>query len=138
MPLIKTVRVDLGVSGTENVQRKFDEITLRANELSHLNPTIQVDIQSAAAMAKLAILKREFNSIGRGGIGGGLGGLGGAGGAAGGAGALGGSPLAWLIGAGAILSPPAIGAGLGLAGFGAVAIPTLSKISTALTATGTA
>src|SRR5262249_33783040 len=116
---------------------KLDAIRRKSEELGRLHPDIKVNIDDAAAKLKLAVLKHELRSAG--GMGGGIGGLGGAAGAgAAGFGALPGGVLPWLLGGAAVLSPPVIGAGLGLAGFAAVAIPSLMKISAALTSTGAA
>jgi hypothetical protein len=60
MPLVKSVMVKLGVSGEDETRRKLDAVSARATELARLDPTIKVDIDTAAAAAKLAILREDL------------------------------------------------------------------------------
>jgi hypothetical protein len=63
MPLVRTVRVNINESGAEDVKAKLDRVALRADELARMDPTLKVDVDTAAATARLAILAEEMRRV---------------------------------------------------------------------------
>jgi hypothetical protein len=150
MPIVKTVSVRLSTSGAEDTKLKIDRVAARADELGKMDPTIKVQVDTAAASVKLALLRAELRRTAMGDLGGGKGGgkftFGQ--GASGFFGAIQ-KGLASILNMGPVAVPilAAIGgaivvivgylgslvselaaAGIGLAAFGALAIPTFTKI----------
>ena len=161
MPIIKVVSVPIKVSGAKDAELAIGRVNAAAEKLSTSDPTVKIKVDAARAILEariaragiMAELQRAGAGNGRGGILGSLfGGLfgGGASGAAGAAGPLAGilggtGPIgaavaaaaaltAALAGAGGVV-PAIAAAGIGLAAFGALAIPTFSKISAAVAGT---
>jgi hypothetical protein len=151
VPLVKSVRVALDVTGDVAAKAKIDGISARAEELKKAFPEYKVKIDTAAAAAKLALFKHEVKDAGdeagrQGGPGGGVGilerALASLTGAIGGGGASAGSALIPVIAAAvpviAGLGTIAAGAGTGITAFAAVAIPELQKVTGAMAKTGAA
>src|SRR5258708_25217711 len=65
MALVKTVRLNI-ITDPGDSKVKLDLITRKADELGKLNPTLKVQIDTAAANLKLAVMKQELRSIGNG------------------------------------------------------------------------
>ncbi len=157
MAIVKAVSVRISTDGAADAKLKIDSVSARADELGKLDPTIKVQVDTAAASVKLGILRAELRRTAAvAGFQGTPGG--GGGGAAKGGFKLGGGFLGAIAsGLSSILSLPwqasipilagiaaailvivsALGsmvsavaaAGIGLAAFGAFAIPTFMKIT---------
>src|ERR1017187_879175 len=61
--LVKSVMLKI-VSNDGDTEAKLDLITKKANELGRLHPDIKVKVDSAAASAKLAVLRKELKDTG--------------------------------------------------------------------------
>src|ERR1017187_8911218 len=61
--LVKSVMLKI-VSNDGETEAKLDLITKKANELGRLHPDIKVKVDSAAASAKLAVLRKELKDTG--------------------------------------------------------------------------
>jgi phage-related protein len=140
--IVKAVAVRIFTTGEKDAELKIGRVAARADELGKLHPEIKIKVDSAAAMVQMQIIRAELRRAAMGTIGGGT-----TGGAAGGSGLIGtllfggGGPgaivisigvlAALLSGAGGII-PLLAAAAIGVGSFGALAIPTFTKVTTAV------
>ena len=162
--LVKAVTVKVSVDGMDNALLKIGKITASAKNLAELHPEITPQINAARVLLEARLLRAGLaaelsKSIGGGGgrgFFGGLLGVGGAGAVGGGGsllgllgvgpGALGTGAITAGIGGGILAAASGVGgiipaiaaAGMGIAAFGALAIPTFTKVTTAVTAVNAA
>lgn len=144
-------RVLLRIVGDDgDTEHKIDSISRKADELGRKHPELKVRIDTAAASAKVAVLRKELRSLddtgGSSGPGGMIGKLlfgGGGSGGGGGAAASGGGGLAMLAAAIPLVEALAVeatglasgfaAAGLGVGAFAALAIPSFQKVTAGYT-----